>query len=552
MNVLKYLAILMIISPGMMVESYETMSGKIPSDNRPVWVKVQLRVLELYDLNYEYETFKISGYLRQWWNDSRLMGNDYDLIYGHGNTMSLDRRGIRLLNKNSGVWIPDTFISNSIEHNDRTAFSGDPFGAYHYLRVYNDGEVIYSQMVDLKIKSKLDLKFYPFDILNVSINIESYGYPSEYLAYHVPDYEKPLNNLSEGVGRSFVKAPKCKYCGNGRDGGLIVVGSDADGNIQNKSSVRLAGYSIDIRSIYSSMGPVKYSTGDFSTVSLVFVIIPDPLSILITIFLPSTVLIALSGYVFLMDSKKFGTKLSLSITALLTDIALSFSLPIPKTRQLMYIDHYLNLSYVYIWLSLIFVIMEFLSDREKTRKKKFKKHEKKPRSERMLHSFRFRHKVVRNIQKINDGGVTPINPFQYAFGIFYSSSWVTIVFSCIYAGYKRLNLENAKEFNFGDDWDYIITHLFYMCMGIGFSISFVLSVIIFIYQKNIIKKWSEKYTTIKKAEKNSMLTYDYKEKNDTIKLINENSEIEVIHVPDNEYIVSDKETCNDINNVIIT
>ena len=66
----------------------------------------------------------------------------------------------------------------------------DPQGAYHYFRVYTDGEVLYSQMIDILIKTQMNLKYYPFNILNISLDVESYGYPNIHLGIHLEYHQK--------------------------------------------------------------------------------------------------------------------------------------------------------------------------------------------------------------------------------------------------------------------------------------------------------------------------------------------------------------------------
>ena len=130
--------------------------------------------MHIYDINLDHQTVRLSGYFRQSWNDSRMMGDQWDGITPLW-------KEIFLMNKAQALWYPDTFISNSIDHQDRQSFSGDPQGAYHYFRVYTDGEVLYSQMIDIMIKTKMNLKYYPFNVLNISLDVESYGYPDHTL-----------------------------------------------------------------------------------------------------------------------------------------------------------------------------------------------------------------------------------------------------------------------------------------------------------------------------------------------------------------------------------
>ena len=200
-----------------------SMSGKLPPGYSYREVSLQLRIMHIYDINLDHQTVRLSGYFRQSWNDSRMMGDQWDGITPSG-------RRFFLMNKAQALWYPDTFISNSIDHQDRQSFSGDPQGAYHYFRVYTDGEVLYSQMIDIMIKTKMNLKYYPFNVLNISLDVESYGYPDHTLRY----------------------APGS----SSDDDGLII-------KIQN-----VPGYEINESLAKSYLTTAGYSTGNFSKIEM--------------------------------------------------------------------------------------------------------------------------------------------------------------------------------------------------------------------------------------------------------------------------------------------
>ena len=108
-----------------------SMSGKIPPGEGHREIALELAITHIYDINLDHQTVRLSGFLRQSWNDSRMMGENYDTVGKFG-------RKFYLMNKADAIWYPDTFISNSIDHIDRASFANDPHGAYHYLRVYTD------------------------------------------------------------------------------------------------------------------------------------------------------------------------------------------------------------------------------------------------------------------------------------------------------------------------------------------------------------------------------------------------------------------------------
>ena len=311
----KYL-IFLFLSVALCQESnYSSMSEKLPVGYRPMEVKLQFRIMHLYNFNLNQQTLRISGYLRQSWNDPRLISNRWD-------STTPDGRRFYLMNKKEAPWIPDTFISNSIEHTERESNSGDPYGSYHYLRVYTNGDVLYSQMIDTKISSYMNLAFYPFNVLNITLSIESYGYPENVLRY------------STGIGNS--------------QEGLQIV-DDYD----------LTGYRITDAFKRADVRSAEYTTGNFSMVEMKFYIIPSTGNLMI-ILLPTLMLIVISSFVFWMDVKRVMERLSLGITAMLADFALTFSLPIPVTQEELFVRNYLNISYIAIGITLLISFMEYL------------------------------------------------------------------------------------------------------------------------------------------------------------------------------------------------
>ena len=284
-----------------------SMSGKLPPMVNNVsfrTVSLQLRIMHIYDINLDHQTVRLSGYFRQSWNDSRMMGNQWDGITPEG-------RKFYLMNKEQSLWLPDTFISNSIDHKDRESFAGDPHGAYHYLRIYTDGEVLYSQMIDIMIKTRMNLKYYPFNILNISLDVESYGYPDHTLRY--------------SLGSSS------------NSDGLII-------KIQN-----VPGYEINESLANSYLTSAEYSTGNFSKIEMSFSLIPND-STLFILTIPNLLLIIISSFIFWMEiRKKLSERLGLGITAMLADFALSFSLPVPNTPDFLYVKSIL-IFHTFYWI----------------------------------------------------------------------------------------------------------------------------------------------------------------------------------------------------------
>ena len=90
-----------------------------------------------------------------------------------------------------------------------------------------------------------------------------------------------------------------------------------------------------------------------------FYVIPSTGNLMI-ILLPTLMLIVISSFVFWMDVKRVMERLSLGITAMLADFALTFSLPIPITQEELFVRNYMNISYIAIGITLLISFMEYL------------------------------------------------------------------------------------------------------------------------------------------------------------------------------------------------
>lgn len=466
---LKYNLIFILFFCGFLMpesESINSMSGKLPPGVSYREVSLQLRIMHIYDINLDHQTVRLSGYFRQSWNDSRMMGNQYDSVTPGG-------RRFFLMNKADALWYPDTFISNSIDHQDRESFSGDPHAAYHYFRVYTDGEVLYSQMIDIMIKVKMNLKYYPFNVLNISLDVESYGYPDHTLRYVPGSYTD--------------------------DNGLII-------KIQN-----VPGYEINESLAKSFLTSAEYSTGNFSKIEMLFNLIPNDSSLFI-LSIPNLLLIIISSFVFWMDvKKKLSERLSLGITAMLADFALSFSLPVPDTPDFLYVREYINISYIFIGFSIVFTFMEYIIVAFFYNvKNNDNKSNTKNQSDRKATNFCYNSLISSSIQNLKNNfskllsmnqlmryslidyidnalPEEPVMPIKAALGVFYLLCWVSFMVGHIIPG--KLIMEKARE---GINYQDQAVKYFPTIMSIGLSISFILSGFAFFVQNRSRNKWIKK------------------------------------------------------------
>ena len=80
-------------------------------------------------------------------------------------------------------------------HRDRQSQPNDLNMGYHYIRVNPDGDVIYSQMIEMKVNSPMKLDYFPYHVVTLNIIFESYGYFSKDLVFKIHDDKDPLKSL---------------------------------------------------------------------------------------------------------------------------------------------------------------------------------------------------------------------------------------------------------------------------------------------------------------------------------------------------------------------
>ncbi|KAI8513024.1 hypothetical protein Bbelb_096630 [Branchiostoma belcheri] len=111
--------------------------------------------------------YTITIFLRQYWLDDRITFDETNL------SLSLDGR----LAEN--LWLPDTFISNSKE-----SFLHKVTVDNRLIQLFPNGTILYGIRITTKAECYMDLKKYPMDSQNCSLEFESYGYRTNDIIFH--------------------------------------------------------------------------------------------------------------------------------------------------------------------------------------------------------------------------------------------------------------------------------------------------------------------------------------------------------------------------------
>ncbi|MFH4975615.1 hypothetical protein AB6A40_002324 [Gnathostoma spinigerum] len=105
--------------------------------------------------------YTLTMYLHQYWKDDRLSwssNTDIEEMILSGDF-------------SSRIWVPDTFFAN-----DKQSFLHDVTEKNKMLRVSKAGRVAYGMRFTTTLACHMDLRNYPLDSQNCTVEIESYGY----------------------------------------------------------------------------------------------------------------------------------------------------------------------------------------------------------------------------------------------------------------------------------------------------------------------------------------------------------------------------------------
>ncbi|XP_036401053.1 glycine receptor subunit alpha-2-like [Megalops cyprinoides] len=125
--------------------------------------------------------YRVNIFLRQKWNDPRLAYSEYP-----DDSLDLDPSML------DSIWKPDLFFAN-----EKGANFHDVTTDNKLLRIFKDGNVLYSIRLTLILSCPMDLKNFPMDAQTCTMQLESFGYTMNDLIFEWLD-EGPVQ-VSEGL-----------------------------------------------------------------------------------------------------------------------------------------------------------------------------------------------------------------------------------------------------------------------------------------------------------------------------------------------------------------
>ncbi|XP_071403121.1 gamma-aminobutyric acid receptor subunit beta-2 isoform X1 [Centroberyx affinis] len=236
-------------------------------------------------------------YFQQAWRDKRLSYSEIPL------NLTLDNRVADQL------WVPDTYFLN-----DKKSFVHGVTVKNRMIRLHPDGTVLYGLRITTTAACMMDLRRYPLDEQNCTLEIESYGYTTDDIEF----YWRGGNNAVTGVER-----------------------------------IELPQFSIVDHKLISKN--VVFSTGSYPRLSLSFKLKRNIGYFILQTYMPSILITILSWVSFWINYDASAARVALGITTVLTMTTINTHLreTLPKIPYVKAIDMYLMGCFVFVFLALL-------------------------------------------------------------------------------------------------------------------------------------------------------------------------------------------------------
>ncbi|CAM4626169.1 unnamed protein product [Leuciscus chuanchicus] len=263
----------------------------------PVAVGMSIDVASIDMVSEVNMDYTLTMYFQQYWRDKRLAYSGIPL------NLTLDNRVADQL------WVPDTYFLN-----DKKSFVHGVTVKNRMIRLHPDGTVLYGLRITTTAACMMDLRRYPLDEQNCTLEIESYGYTTDDIEF----YWKGGENAVTGVAR-----------------------------------IELPQFSIVDYKLVSRN--VVFSTGAYPRLSLSFKLKRNIGYFILQTYMPSILITILSWVSFWINYDASAARVALGITTVLTMTTINTHLreTLPKIPYVKAIDMYLMGCFVFVFLALL-------------------------------------------------------------------------------------------------------------------------------------------------------------------------------------------------------
>ncbi|XP_041115848.1 gamma-aminobutyric acid receptor subunit beta-3 isoform X2 [Polyodon spathula] len=263
----------------------------------PVAVGMSIDVASIDMVSEVNMDYTLTMYFQQYWRDKRLAYSGIPL------NLTLDNRVADQL------WVPDTYFLN-----DKKSFVHGVTVKNRMIRLHPDGTVLYGLRITTTAACMMDLRRYPLDEQNCTLEIESYGYTTDDIGF----YWRGGDSAVTGVGR-----------------------------------IELPQFSIVEYRLVSRN--VVFATGAYPRLSLSFKLKRNIGYFILQTYMPSILITILSWVSFWINYDASAARVALGITTVLTMTTINTHLreTLPKIPYVKAIDLYLMGCFVFVFLALL-------------------------------------------------------------------------------------------------------------------------------------------------------------------------------------------------------
>uniref|UniRef100_A0A8C4WWM1 Gamma-aminobutyric acid type A receptor beta4 subunit n=1 Tax=Eptatretus burgeri TaxID=7764 RepID=A0A8C4WWM1_EPTBU len=262
----------------------------------PVEVGMSINIANIDMVSEVNMDYTITMYFQQSWRDRRLSYKNMNL------SLTLDNRVADQL------WVPDTYFLN-----DKKSFVHGVTVKNRMIRLHPDGTVLYGLRITTTAACMMDLRRYPLDEQNCTLEIESYGYTTDDIRFYWQK-EKALEGVKD------VELPQ-----------FTIV----DCNLVSRD--------------------VAFATGSYPRLSLSFRLKRNLGYFILQTYMPTILITILSWVSFWINYDASAARVALGITTVLTMTTISTHLreTLPKIPYVKAIDIYLMGCFFFVFLALL-------------------------------------------------------------------------------------------------------------------------------------------------------------------------------------------------------
>ncbi|NXL51577.1 GLRA4 protein, partial [Podilymbus podiceps] len=283
--------------------------------------------------------YRVNVFLRQQWNDPRLAYREYP-----DDSLDLDPSML------DSIWKPDLFFANEKGANFHEVTTDNKL-----LRIFKNGNVLYSIRLTLILSCPMDLKNFPMDIQTCTMQLESFGYTMNDLIFEWLEEQEAVQ-VAEGLTLpQFILRDE-------KDLGYCTKYYNTGEHPRDP----LPPPTMSLGSLLP-LGP-SFPTGKFTCIEVKFHLERQMGYYLIQMYIPSLLIVILSWVSFWINMDAAPARVGLGITTVLTMTTQSAGsrASLPKVSYVKAIDIWMAVCLLFVFAALLeYAAVNFVSRQHK-------------------------------------------------------------------------------------------------------------------------------------------------------------------------------------------